>query len=323
MGKKLLIVCGATATGKTSLAISLAKRFDGELISADSRQVYKNMDIGTGKEWGDPPALEASRVIIHGYDLVEPTENFSVSQFEKFVTKKIKNIVKRGKLPILVGGTGLYIKAVVDGIPTISVPQNEILRKELERKSVDRLYDKLAVLDSAKAASLNLSDSKNPRRLIRAIEVAQWKITHGAGNSDIDKKDEVKNKYDSLFIGISMDKDDLAKRIEKRVEDRMNEGFVYEIESLLKSGVSWKNQSMQSLGYSEAEDFLKRGLSYEDFIQNWILNEFKYAKRQITWFKKNQKINWFDVKNSKYPKNVEKMVKKWYSSGERKYAKKN
>lgn len=308
MGSKLLIICGATATGKTSLAISLAKKFDGELISADSRQVYKNMDIGTGKEWGDG-------VIIHGYDLVDPKESYSVSQFEKFASKKINDILKKGKLPILVGGTGLYIKAVVDGIPTISVPQNKILRKELERKSVSELYEKLAILDSIKAASLNSSDSKNPRRLVRAIEVAQWKITHGTKNDDTGKKNKVKKEYDTLFIGVSVNKDDLAKRIEKRVEDRMNSGFVYEIESLLKSGISWKNQSMKSLGYSEAEHFLKRGLSYEDFIEKWVLNEFKYAKRQITWFKKEKRINWFDGQNSKYPKNVEKVVEKWYSSG--------
>ncbi|MBL7036902.1 tRNA (adenosine(37)-N6)-dimethylallyltransferase MiaA, partial [Candidatus Microgenomates bacterium] len=288
----------------------------GELISADSRQVYKNMDIGTGKEWGEG-------VVIHGYDLVEPTEGFSVSQFERFAQKKIVEILKKGKLPILVGGTGLYIKAVVDGIPTLSVPQDKTLRKELKSAGVGDLYDNLAVLDPSKAASLNLSDSKNPRRLIRAIEVAQWNIAHGSKEGGEIKKRKKKNKYDTLFIGISVEKELLLERIEKRVEERMNGGFVYEIESLLKSGVSWDNQSMASLGYSEAEYFLKEGLSYEDFIERWVINEFKYAKRQITWFKKDERINWFDVQNSKYPVSVEKMVKKWYSTGERDYAKKD
>lgn len=304
--KKLLIVCGPTATGKTSLSILLAKRFNGELISADSKQVYIGMDIGTGKEW-------AEGVVIHGYDLVSPDQNFSVSQFVKFAQKKIKSIHKKGKLPILVGGTGLYIKGVVDGIPSISIPQNINLRESLEGKTATTLYDKLATLDSSKAASLNLSDSKNPRRLVRAIEVAQYKITHGKKDQKVKTKKD--NNFDTLFVGISLNKKNLLKRIEKRVEDRMNEGFIFEIESLLKCGISWQYQSMKSLGYAEAEDFLKKGLSYEDFIQSWVTSEFKYAKRQMTWFKKNPKINWFDIKDPRYPKNVEKLVKKWYPSG--------
>lgn len=300
MNKKLLVVCGPTATGKTSLAIHLAKKFDGELVSADSRQVYKKMDIGTGKEWGD--------VAIWGYDLVEPEKDYSVSQFFKFAEKKIKNIQKRKKLPILVGGTGLYIKSVIDGIPTISVPRSKSLRSSLDLSSVEELFDRLATLDSSKAASLNLSDKKNPRRLIRAIEVAQWNL-----DNESKLKKAHKKIYDSLlFIGLKLDIEKLAKKISKRVEQRLNNGFIFEIESLLRSGVSWKNQSMDALGYSEAEEFLKKGLGYEEFVEKWTKGEVAYAKRQINWFKRDKRIHWFDIDDSNYPDSVEKLVKRWY-----------
>src|SRR3989344_1522932 len=151
----MLVICGPTATGKTKLGIFLAQKFNGEIISADSRQVYKFMDIGTGKEWDEG-------VKIWGYDLVDPKKNFSVFEYLKFVRKALDDIWKRGKLPILVGGTGLYIKAVVEGIDTLNIPKNEDLRKSLEEKNVSELYEKLATLDSSKAASLNISDKNNP-----------------------------------------------------------------------------------------------------------------------------------------------------------------
>ena len=176
--KKLLIVCGSTATGKTSLALTIAKKFDGELISCDSRQVYKRMDIGTGK--GLPANSRPNRegcyeiggVKIWGYDIADPKKGFSVAQYIKFARTKIGNIWAEGKLPFLVGGTGLYIKGVVDGIATAEVRPNIKLRKSLIEKRPEELFEILAQLDAAKAGSLNTSDRKNPRRLIRAIEVA-------------------------------------------------------------------------------------------------------------------------------------------------------
>src|SRR3989344_7906229 len=140
----MLVICGPTATGKTKLGIFLAQKFNGEIISADSRQVYKYMNIGTGKEWDDT-------VKIWGYDLVDPKENYSVSEYLKYAKTAIEDIHKRNKLPILVGGTGLYIKAVVDGIETINIPSNKELRKSLNNKEVDELFEKLAILDSSKA----------------------------------------------------------------------------------------------------------------------------------------------------------------------------
>ena len=159
--QKLLVICGQTGTGKTSLAIFLAKKFNGELISADSRQVYKGLDIGTGKDLDE---VKKSNVRVWGYDLVDPKKNFSVGNYIKFAQKTISDIQKRGKLPILVGGTGLFIKGVIDGIPTAFVPRNMKLRKNLEDKSPNELFEMLAHMDPIRAGAMNVSDRLNPRR---------------------------------------------------------------------------------------------------------------------------------------------------------------
>ena len=312
--KKLLVICGPTATGKTSLGFGIAKKFSGEIISADSRQVYKYMDIGTGKEWDND-------VKIWGYDLVDPRKNYSVSEYFREMKMVIEDIWNRNKLPIIVGGTGLYIKSLIDGIPTVDIPKNESLRKSLETMSIEEMFDKLAVLDSSKAASLNASDRKNPRRLVRAIEIAVWNIENSTQKKVVDKRKKVlSSDVNILIIGLTATLDVLNKNIERRVEKRMNEGFVDEVESLLRMGVTWRDQSMNTLGYKESEAFFKEGLSYEEFIVGWISNEMKYVKRQLTWFKKEtyhngeKRINWFDIKDLNYPDNVENLVNKWYSS---------
>ncbi len=298
--KKLLVICGPTATGKTALAIKLAKKFDGEIVSADSRQVYKGMDIGMGKEWGDVP--------IHGYDLVDPRREFSVSKYLKFARKILKDIWRRGKLPILVGGTGLYIKGVVDGIPTVEVPRNNELRKRLEEKSADELFESLSQLDAVRAGSMNSSDRKNPRRLVRAIEVAQWNLGHGVKclTSDILHPTSV------LVIGLTAAKEPLNKRIEDRVGERVKAGIKKEIESLLKNGVSWDDQSMMSFGYRQYRDFFEGEVPEEVVVSEWTREEQKYVKRQMTWFKKDKRVGWFDIFEVDYQKKVEKMVAKWY-----------
>ncbi len=306
--KKLLVVCGPTATGKTSLGFLLAKKFNGEVVSADSRQVYKHMDIGTGKDWDKD-------IKIWGYDLVYPTENFSVAEYFKSMKLIVSDIWRRNKLPIIVGGTGFYIKSLIDGIATVDIPKNKNLRASLEKFSVAELFNKLAILDGTKAASLNSSDKKNSRRLIRAIEIAVWDTQHGTQKQVVEKRKKVlDNNVNLLMIGLSTSNRDILDNIENRVDKRINEGFILEVENLLKSGVSWKHQSMKSIGYRESEAFFKDGLTYEEFIGQWVNNEMKYARRQITWFKKDKRINWFDIKYDDYPQNVVKLVSKWYSS---------
>jgi len=315
--KKLLVICGPTATGKTSLGIKLAKKispkgrpasgWNGEIVSADSRQVYKQMDIGTGKEWGD--------VKIWGYDLVELKDGFSVSEYFNQMKWVVEDIWSRDKLPIIVGGTGLYIKSLIDGIQTVDIPKNINLRKTLEELSVDALFEKLATLDSTKAAALNSSDRQNPRRLVRAIEVASWKIENETKNSEVVKRSKVLSADVSVLqIGLTSNLNFLKSKIKERVMDRINNGFIDEVEDLLKNGVSWKMQSMKSLGYKEAEAFFKQGLSFEEFIEIWERNEVNYVKRQMTWFKKDKRIIWFDIENDDYLKAVENTVKKWYST---------
>ncbi|MEK7100301.1 MAG: tRNA (adenosine(37)-N6)-dimethylallyltransferase MiaA [Patescibacteria group bacterium] len=305
--KKLLVICGPTATGKTQLGFRLAKQFNGEIVSADSRQVYKYMDIGTGKEWDD-------EIKIWGYDLVDPKESYSVSDYFREMKIVIEDVWSRNKLPIIVGGTGLYIKSLVDGIPTVDIPKNENLRKSLEKISIEEMFDKLAVLDSSKAASLNSSDSKNSRRLIRAIEVAVWNIENSTQKKVVEKRENILDKnVDVLMIGLSANQNLLLKNIKNRVEKRMNEGFIDEVEMLLQIGVSWKNQSMNTLGYKESESFFKEGLTYEEFIYGWERNEMKYIKRQLTWFKKDKRIVWFEISEIDYLKNVANYVDKWYS----------
>lgn len=298
---KLLVICGPTATGKTSLAIKLAKKFNGEIISADSRQVYKGMDIGTGKEWGKD-------IKIWGYDLVDPKHEFSVSQYLKFACKIIRDVKKRKHLPILVGGTGLYIKGVIDGIPTVLVPQNKPLRESLREKRVNELFEILSNLDSLKSGSMNNSDKNNPRRLIRAIEVSQFNITHG----QLPTHRCIDPQTNLLFVGLMASSRFLHERINQRVDERVTGGMKNEMRTLLRNGVNWESQSMFSLGYRQYRDFFEGAVDEKTVIFEWKKEERKYSKRQMTWFKKDERVNWFDITQKEYPENVEILIKKWY-----------
>ncbi len=357
--KKLLVIYGPTATGKTSLALSLARKFNGELISADSRQVYKGMDIGTGKDIPKNARFkildlgytnkklgyyEIQETKLWGYDLVEPERDFSVAQYISIAEKIINNIWNRKKLPILVGGTGFYIKGVVDGINTLQIPRNEVLRRALEEKSADELLKILTKTDPVKSERMNVSDRKNPRRLIRAIEVAKYnKNIKTVLMIRIISTDEI----ESLFIGLTAPRDLLNERIEKRVEDRLKQGIEKEIVNLLKGGVSSNGQSMQSLGYKQWKDYFEKfyDFGYEkrntenteeksedieidntegtELTENterkkatelWKQAEKQYAKRQITWFKKDKRIRWFDISKKNWRNDVEKVVREWHNS---------
>lgn len=316
--QKILIVCGPTATGKTSLGVSLAKKFSGEIVSADSRQVYRGMDIGTGKDLpksSKTQSLKNSRhhfykvngVRIWGYDLVGPSSEFSVAKYLKFAKKVIKEIRERGKLPILVGGTGFYIQAVTGHISTINIPKNRRLRNSLASKTPLELFEILAGLDSTRAGNLNVSDKNNPRRLVRSIEVAQYLITNGS------KKEKVSKYDDVLFVGLYAPTEVIEKKINERVDARVRKGVVEEVKSLLKSGISWGDQSMSSLGYRQWRGYIDGQVEEQKVIEEWKSEERKYVRRQLTWFKKDKRINWIDVSKKNYQKNVEKLVKKWYS----------
>ncbi len=338
--KRLLVICGPTATGKTQLAIFLARLLDGEVVSADSRQVYKGLDIGTGKDlpvgakffpkdskFGkkDLGFYEVKGIKVWGYDLVEPNEEFSVSNFVKIAEKIIEDIYCRGKIPVLVGGTGLYIKALVDGISTLDIPKNEKLRRFLQKKSVEKLFEILVSLDPTKAFSMNNSDRKNPRRLVRAIEVAKWKLKQKK-----EKEKELEKKLDVLFIGLVAAKDVLEGRIRERIKRRLRKGLEKEIKNLIERGIGWNFQAMQSIGYRQWRNYfdllldksgkakiLGRDLKLiklkQEAIKKWMSAEKRYAREQLAWFRKDERINWFDITDRDWRKKVEKLVRKWHN----------
>jgi tRNA dimethylallyltransferase len=322
MSNKLLVICGPTSTGKTTLAITLAKKYSGEVVSADSRQVYRGMNIGTGKDlpkgarikfpwFGRYGYYEIEGIKIWGYDLADPRHEFSIAQYLKFAERIVGDIIKRGKLPILAGGTGLYIKGVVDGIPTAEIPRNNSLRKNLEGKAVDELFEMLAQIDSLRAGQMNSSDKKNPRRLIRAIEVATWKIDNFKKGEKMGKK---KSDLSVLLIGLNAPEKFLEKKIKLRVAQRIRDGIIEEVRGLLKGRVDWNMQSMSSIGYRQWKDYFEGKMREGEVVKKWEEEERRYAKRQTTWFKKDRRIKWFDSSKPGFTEKVEKSVEKWYKS---------
>ena len=360
---KLLIICGPTATGKTSLGIRLAKKFGGEIVSADSRQVYKGMDVGTGKELpktaklkvkseklkvkvGDNQILKPyrfSKIPVWFLDIVKPSYRFSVADYLKCANLVIKDIWKRKKLPILVGGTGFYIKAVIDGVETIGVKADWKLRKELSNCSIVQLSNLLKKIDIEKWRRMNQSDRKNPRRLIRAIEIALsdkktvtltrldssaltrrgWRQARQGKLNNTEDTDK-----DVMMIGLTTQNEILYQRIDKRVDGRVKQGIIGEIKRLLKMGYSWENSVLgETIGYQEwrkcfagsrLEGFgdelsrIVRGSRIEkETIQKWKYDEHGYARRQMTWFKKDKRIHWFDISEKGWENKLEKLVTNW------------
>lgn len=293
--QKILIVCGPTATGKTALAATVAKTLSGELISADSRQVYRGMDIGTGK---DRPA----GVQVWLYDVVNPDEDFSVSQYAGLATQAIVEIEKRGKLPIVVGGTGLYIQSLIHPIETASIPPNKALRDELNALSLVDLQQRLEKEDPKTWEALNNSDRNNPRRLIRKIEIASSRLVIPASEPE-------SKHYDVLMVGLTAPNEAFYTRIDARVEERVKQGVEQEIQTLLAAGYSWDLPSMNTLGYKE----FKNGFTPEA-IQTWKYDEHAYARRQKTWFAKQQGIHWYDITSEDWQQNVIDDVGTWYTN---------
>lgn len=305
--KKLLVICGLTATGKTSLAIKLAKKFNGELVSADSRQVYKGMDIGTGKD-------HPKDAIIHLLDMVEPDEEFNVAKYYQLAWPVIKDIWKRGKLPILVGGTGFYIKAIIDGIESLGIEPDWRLRRELENLEIGELVKKLKKLDLERLQKMSQSDQQNPRRLIRAIEIAIASEQQTANSKQLSTE---RCKLDALFIGLKAPYEKLYQRIDERVEERVKKGVEKEIKKLLDKGYTWESSALgKTIAYKEWQSCFKGEASKDEVIQGWKFDEHAYARRQLTWFKKDRRIKWFDITELGFEPEVEKLVSSWYTSSD-------
>lgn len=284
MNKPIFAIVGPTGTGKTARAIELSKQQPSILISADSRQVYRGMDIVTGK---DHPH-DAS---IYGIDLVDPDEACSVSLWYDSVIPHVISAWEHDKLPIVVGGTGLYVKALTHGIPTMSVPINQPLREELSSLSIAQLQDQLKSLNSTKLAAMNNSDANNSRRLIRAIEIEIFNKANRnpervpAKSTSLIRPQLIGLKYSDLSIQ--------RNKIHQRVLERLELGAIAETQTLLSKFDS-NLQSMSAIGYKSIKSFLNGTLSRDQMINEWVSDEMAYVKRQLTWFKKLD-VTWLDV----------------------------
>lgn len=328
MKRKLLVICGPTAVGKTSLGIMVAKKLGGEILSADSRQVYKGLDVLTGKDIGksrfevmDLRLKKKSFTVgyylvrgvkIWGLDIVDPGYWFNVSDYVQYAKVVLKNIWQRERLPVLVGGTGMYIKTLLNSPETIHLRPNWKLRRDLERLAVSGLQDRLKQVDSQRFDRMNSSDRLNPRRLIRAIEVGQ----NEKGSSNKTAIEDV----DSLIIGLTISsRAALDKRIDERLKLLIENGAEKEVSGLLKKRVPLTNPALSSTGVGAFLTKLATGrkkLSDEDrgqILKQWQLADHRLARQQMTWFCHQLPVEWFDIKDRSYPRGVLKRIRNWYN----------
>ncbi len=305
---KIIVILGPTSSGKSGVAISLARKFNGEIISADSRQIYRGMNIGTGKvprdkkqETRNKDLFFSEGVRHHLLDIVNPKTDFNVSKFKLKAEKAIEDILKRGKVPIICGGTGFWIKALVDDVTFPEVKPNQELRRKLEVLSTENLFKKLLKLDSERAKNI---DAKNKVRLIRAIEICK-----AIGKVPTMKHKTCNMQHNFLQIGLDLPKEKLHKNIEQRLKTRFKKGMIREVENLhFQSGVSWKRLEMFGLEYRYISQYLQGKFSKEEIypvkfreadakafnrMKEKLFQESKdYAKRQMTWFRKDSRILW-------------------------------
>jgi len=285
---KLIVILGPTASGKTDLAIKLAKKlalskiegFNGvEIVSADSRQIYKEMNIGTAK-----PTKKEREIIPHYLiDVVWPNQEFNVAIYKKLAIKAIKNILRRGKLPFLVGGTGLYIQSIVDNVEFPKVKPQKKLREKLEKKTEKELFKIYKKLDSKGAKFI---ERRNKRRLIRAIEVCK-----ATGKSFWQQREKGEPLFDILEIGIKLPKEELKKRVKERVEKMFKLGLEKEVKNLSKK-YGFEIPPMQTIGYQEWKDYFEGKIGKEEVKEKIKIHTLQFTKRQMTWFKRDKRIKW-------------------------------
>ncbi|MFH1404749.1 MAG: tRNA (adenosine(37)-N6)-dimethylallyltransferase MiaA [Patescibacteria group bacterium] len=306
--QKIIAIVGTTAAGKTAIGVEIAKKFDGELISVDSRQVYCGMDIGTNKE-------DTSPIVQWGIDIVDPSEDYCVADFKIYAEQKIKEIAGRGKLPILVGGTGLWLQAVIDNFDLSQAEPNPELRARLEARDLDDLIEEYERIDPNGAQVVDLT---NKRRVVRALEVVL-----STGKSFVHQSGRGESKYNALQIGLKIDRDVLYERINARVDEMMQQGLLDEVCALrdkygctnkVGAGFSlrslWRSlkaaatklkstntdfcnlPSMSGIGYRQLCKYLDGAIALEQAVEEIKKDTRNYAKRQITWFKRDERIRW-------------------------------
>ncbi|MCX6155200.1 MAG: tRNA (adenosine(37)-N6)-dimethylallyltransferase MiaA [Candidatus Kapabacteria bacterium] len=299
--KRAIVIAGPTASGKTEVSLQLAKLLPVEIISADSRQIYKMMDIGTAK----PSVVELNQARHHFIDILNPDQSYSAGKFAVDAKSISREIFQRGKIPLIVGGSGLYIKALCEGFsesPVISenklLAERQKLSEELSSRGIEAIYDELFQVDPV--SSKKYSD-KNPRRILRALEYyrASGLIFSESFDSPLQKPD-----FETIYFGILMDRNTLYDRINLRTENMWNSGLIAETQRLLDLGYSSENNSLNTVGYKECIEFIKSDIAETDAIEKIKKNTRHYAKRQLTWFNRQLTMNWLQGTSSVIAKKI-------------------
>lgn len=285
MKPKVIVIVGPTASGKTAVSIELAKKINGEIISADSMQIYKYMNIGTAK----PTADEMQGVKHYMLDIVEPDETYNVAKYKKMAENAIEEILAKGKTPIIVGGTGLYINTLVNGIEFLEIEGDTQYRDSLIKKGYEEgakvLHDELKKVDPESAEVI---DANNIRRVARALEI--YKVT-GKTKTQLDIESRKEVKYDYIMFGLEWPREELYSRIDQRVDIMVKSGLIEEVKWLIEN-YKVSSTAMQGLDYKEVVEYLNGDISYEEMVEKLKIETRHYAKRQLTWFRKDTRIKW-------------------------------
>ena len=296
--KEVLAIVGPTAIGKTAVGIELARRLNGEIVSCDSRQIYKYMDIGTAK----PTKEEQAQAVHHLIDIVYPEERFSAGLYEKKATETINDIFIRQKLPIIVGGSGLYLKALESGLfqgPPADDKLRESLRKEKERIGLENLYQKLKSVDSKTSEKISPTDEI---RIIRGLEV--YELT-GKSISEWQEKGQYTDKnLNFIKFGLNLERKALYQRINQRVDKMMEAGFLEEVKNLIAQNYSFQLPALRTFGYLDMEAYMQGKISLDEALEKFRQGTRNYAKRQLTWFRSDKEIEWIDIEHENSAKTV-------------------
>lgn len=294
--EKVIVVTGPTSVGKTKMGVALAKKLNGEVISGDSMQVYRQMDIGTAKVTIE----EMEGVTHHCIDILDPKDQYSVHDFQQTVRKQITEITNRGHVPIIVGGTGLYIKAALYDYTFSEMENNhDEINKKYRDYTNEQLYDHLKQIDEESAEILHFN---NRRRVLRAIEIYEQT---GQKKSEMINEQEHICLYDAYFVGLTLPRELLYERINLRVDLMMKNGLQGEMESLIKQGLTRENQSMKAIGYKEWFDYFEGKCDLNEVSENIKKHSRQYAKRQYTWFKNQFDVHWYDICLENFSKTIE------------------
>lgn len=329
--KKALFIVGPTASGKTQLGIEIAQKFNGAIASADSVQVYKGLDIVSGKDitgkFQISPIRQAqgknfkfqidnknfsfgyylvSGVKVYLLDLVSPEYSFNVFDYISVAKPTIETLAGQNILPIVVGGTGFYIKALIDGIGTLQIPPDKKLRRLLESKTIEELIPLLKKSDLKKYESMNDSDRKNKRRLIRAVEISQFSFSNYE-SSDIGKLED----FEVLMIGLHAERETIKRRIDERVEKRIENGAFEEVERVFKNYAKLSSSVKNANGYKQLFEYFMGKVTKDEAVENWRKAEYINAKKQMTWFRKDKRIRWFDITEERFEGKIQDLITKW------------